>query len=94
MAKFSGEYSDPNHPDCPREIYSETRGTALVIGSDSALGDGYACDGTTDVSWGPLSAIIDGDDITVDFSPKGGPSDLGGEKSSDDIIWDDGNLKL
>jgi hypothetical protein len=49
-----------------------------VFGTDASGGEGVPCDGTTDIPWGPLNATLDGENIVVDFSPKGGPSDLSG----------------
>jgi hypothetical protein len=93
-AIFSGKYSDPNHPGCAREIGLETATSAKVFGADAAGGEGgVPCDGTTDVKWGPLPATIDGFGIVVDFSSKGGPSDLSGKYyyQGSQIKWQDGN---
>jgi hypothetical protein len=84
-------YSDPNHPGCDREVIQESSTAGKVYGKDAAGGEGASCDGTTDVAWGPLEAVIDGDMITVDFSPKGGPSDLEGKYANSAINWEDGN---
>ena len=93
LTRYFGNYDDPNHPGCARVIYDETETTALLRGADAAGGGGAACDGTTDVAWGPLNATIHGNTIIVDFSPKGGPSELTGVQSSDGnaIAWQDGN---
>lgn len=90
---FSGKYSDPNHPDCARVITLETKSSAKVFGADAAGGEGFACDGTTDTKWGPLPASINGQEIIVDFSSKGGPSNLAGKYNEDkqEIDWQDGN---
>ena len=89
---FNGAYSDPNHPKCNRLIVYQGNSTGLVYGKDSAV-EGVSCDGQTDVSWGPLPASITGSDIVVDFSSKGGPSDLKGEHNADTLAvdWEDGN---
>ncbi len=90
---FTGKYSDPNHPGCARSVLRTSDSDGQVYGADAAGGEGVACDGSTDVKWGPLSAAIDGLKIVVDFSPKGGPSNLNGtysvERSA--IVWQDGN---
>merc|ERR1712127_477080 len=78
---FAGKYSDPNHPNCPRTIESVSAHKALVSGSDPAPGHS-SCNGRNDEAWGPLDAQINGDEIVVDFSPKGGPSDLTGHYDS------------
>ena len=61
-------------------------GTASVSGADAAGGEGASCDGSTDTKWGPLPATTTfgapgvytylEKTILVDFSSKGGPSDL------------------
>ena len=99
---FTGTYDDPNHPDCLREIEDNMNGTAKVYGADAAGGEGAECDGSTDIKWGPLegttSWVKDGNSlwhkrIVVDFSPKGGPSDLTGQWNQDNfrLDWQDGN---
>jgi hypothetical protein len=90
---FAGEYSDPNHPSCLRVIGLETSVSAQVYGADAADGEGESCDGVTDVKWGPLPAIINGLNITVDFSSKGGPNDIAGQFNEviQQIEWADGN---
>ena len=84
-----GEYSDPNHPGCPR---------ALVV-YDSTSGAMYGNDDCTDLTepWGPLPVTIDSFSLVCDFSSKGGPSDLAGTYKSGSadlgtITWADGNV--
>ena len=90
---IAGQYSDPNHPGCARTIITTGR-TTEVYGADAAGGEGIACDGTTDVAWGPLNGTLVIVKITVDFSPKGGPSDLSGIFKDGAINWEDGNSWL
>lgn len=89
---FSGSYSDPNHPNCARYI-SATDTIGQVYGTDAAGGEGVPCNGITDIKWGPLPATIDQTKIVVDFSSKGGPSNLQGQYNSSTpaIVWADGN---
>eukprot|EP00750_Incisomonas_marina_P004400 INCI13466.8.p1 GENE.INCI13466.8~~INCI13466.8.p1 ORF type:complete len:132 (-),score=19.95 INCI13466.8:150-545(-) len=93
---FGGAYSDPNHPGCARNV-TVFGLQGRVYGADAKGGEGVACDGKTDVQWGPLEATIKQDgsalQIVVDFSPKGGPSDLTGTWDAKDaaIQWADGN---
>ena len=96
---FAGNFSDPNHPGCARTITTNGM-TGSVFGSDAAGGEGAACDGKTDVRWGPLKAVFEidpppetGAKINVDFSSKGGPPQLTGEwnASALAINWADGN---
>jgi hypothetical protein len=88
---FSGSYADPNHPECGRYV---------VIGSNGIDGSVYGVDGdegsedcANPVPWGPLPATVDGEDIVIDFSGKGGPSDLWGVYVDVDagILFSDGN---
>lgn len=90
---FTGSYSDPNHPGCARAIGYEELSTLRVFGADAAGGEGVACDGETDVKWGPLPAKVHDTEIVVDFSSKGGPANLHGkyDEKNDAIVWEDGN---
>ena len=93
FALFTGKYSDPNHPSCARNVVRSGFTTAKVYGADAAGGEGVACDGTTDIKWGPLPGTINGINIVVDFSSKGGPSNLAGSYNTakNEIDWSDGN---
>lgn len=97
---LGGSYTDPNHPGCPRictpvmamdESFS-------VYGADAKGGEGVPCDGETDEKWGPLPGryMDDSGKLVVDFSSKGGPSDLTGylniTSSPPQIQWEDGNV--
>ena len=89
---FIGCYTDPNHPDGYRWISffstvdkKEAR-TGECMGSDTGKVQEYDLPATamqTDMA----------DQIIVDFSSKGGPSDLAGvwDESVDGITWSDGN---
>ncbi|OEU16651.1 hypothetical protein FRACYDRAFT_217988, partial [Fragilariopsis cylindrus CCMP1102] len=88
---FSGDYADPNHPNCLRQVRVLATGTkALVSGTDG--NPGCPIDGSGQ-PW-KLNAIISNEDntISVDFSPKGGPSSLQGVKTTKGILWADNNL--
>lgn len=95
---FAGSYSDPKHPNCKRVIEVVADGKAVLLsGTDGT--PGCPADGSGK-EWGPLQGrIIDGSStkILVDFSPKGGPSDIAGQfffdgkASSAGINWPDGN---
>lgn len=91
---MAGDYADPNHPGCARAVTVTSETTGYVTGADAAGGEGAECDGETDVAWGPLNATLADTTIVVDFSPKGGPSDLTGTYSADTpgITWEDGNV--
>ena len=76
---FEGEYTDPNHPDGMRKITVEGNDVTLT-GTDSAGGKQWV-----------LKAKESEGTIFVDFSPKGGPSNLLGVFDKDGITWPDGN---
>ena len=64
-----------------------------VTGADGT-GPGGACEAGKPVKEWSLSAVVakDGQSLTVDFSPKGGPKDLTGKwNGKDGISWPDGN---
>ena len=85
---ISTHHLDPNHPNCARLVAVE--GTvALVSGADGNPG----CPTGEGNPW-KLQGKIEGDAIFVDFSPKGGPSNLLGkweDKKPAGIRWPDGN---
>mmetsp|Transcript_540 Transcript_540/g.986 ORF Transcript_540/g.986 Transcript_540/m.986 type:complete len:131 (+) Transcript_540:399-791(+) len=93
---FTGSYSDPNHPSCPRLIAMEGS-TVIITGADGNPG----CVGGDGQPWkliGKVDKEREGaelNEIFVDFSPKGGPKDLVGKwevkGKSSGIRWPDGN---
>lgn len=68
---------DPNHPGCPRLVSIEGN-KALVSGADGNPG----CLTGNGTPWN-LEGKVEGDNIFIDFSPKGGPKDFTG-------VWEDG----
>mmetsp|Transcript_15805 Transcript_15805/g.22286 ORF Transcript_15805/g.22286 Transcript_15805/m.22286 type:complete len:154 (+) Transcript_15805:144-605(+) len=74
---FTGAYSDPKHPNCARLVAIEGT-TALVSGADGNPG----CPTGEGRPW-KLVGKVSGDEIFIDFSPKGGPKDLTG-------VWEGG----
>ena len=88
---FTGNYDDPNHPNCLRKIAMFSGDTANIFGTDG--NPGCPPDGSGE-KW-HLVGKVDGDSILVDFSPKGGPEDLEGVWESTPvpgIRWPDGNI--
>eukprot|EP00543_Licmophora_paradoxa_P004296 CAMPEP_0202457764 /NCGR_PEP_ID=MMETSP1360-20130828/14692_1 /ASSEMBLY_ACC=CAM_ASM_000848 /TAXON_ID=515479 /ORGANISM="Licmophora paradoxa, Strain CCMP2313" /LENGTH=142 /DNA_ID=CAMNT_0049077925 /DNA_START=7 /DNA_END=435 /DNA_ORIENTATION=- len=85
-ADFTGSYSDPKHPNCLREIVMDGK-EAKISGTDGT--PGCPVDGSGK-QWA-LSGKVAGDEILVDFSPKGGPKDLKGIWDGSGIKWPDGN---
>jgi hypothetical protein len=89
---FDGDYADPNHPGCGRTVQVASNGVdAAIYGED---GDEGSEDCANAQPWGPLPATVNGENIKIDFSPKGGPSDLTAEYDTEDegILFSDGNL--
>ena len=90
-AIFNGCYTDPNHPQGWRWISFTDQyyyiGKGTVQGSDT---------GPTQ-EWTLPAVAEQGDaapEISVDFSPKGGPADFPGTWSAEKggIAWSDGNF--
>jgi hypothetical protein len=90
-ADFNGSFNDPNHTNCQRVI-SAKGAVASMKGTDGIPGPGCPVDGSGK-AW-TLTGKISGDNILVDFSPKGGPPDLKGTWDATEpagIRWPDGN---
>jgi len=89
QARFEGTYEDQNHPGCTRSV------SVIVSGEeeDVTVSGADTDDSGNLVPWGPLKAKFDDTKIFVDFSPKGGPSDLKGSwnPKTKSIDWEDGN---
>jgi hypothetical protein len=84
---FQGSYADPFHPNCERVITTSTARGVTLRGTDGNPGcpvDGSGREWT-------LTGTVNGNDILVDFTPKGGPKDLKGVWDGDGIRWPDGN---
>lgn len=64
VIRFSGVYDDPKHPDCRRIV--KPQGSGIVItGTDEIGGKEWKVYGK-----------VQGDEVVIDFSPKGGPKDI------------------
>jgi len=83
---FSGSYEDPFHPNCKRIISMNGSSTKLK-GTDGS--PGCPADGSGK-AWS-LDGIVKGNEIFVDFTPKGGPKDLKGVWDGSGINWPDGS---
>lgn len=88
---FSGSYDDPNHPFCVREIENIGR-IATIHGTDGNPG----CPKSGKGDEFDLLAQVTGDEIAVDFTPKGGPNFVVGKWQDDGngppgIVFPDGN---
>ena len=82
-----GVYTDPKHQD-----YSSFAGYRML----AIKGNGLTLAGTDDGTafWALSGSISKDGTIEVDFSPKGGPSNVQGklDSSNHDITWSDGNV--
>ncbi|CAE7732249.1 unnamed protein product [Symbiodinium microadriaticum] len=90
--QWMGYYADPQHPMCPRKIVYEydlyDKAQMMVDGGDGNPG----CEKKVLSRW---TAKVDwkagSDEITIDFSKKGGPAGVVGKWDTDGIVFPDGN---
>merc|ERR1719261_795692 len=86
---FEGDYSDPNHPGCPRNLKVEG-GRVIFTGADQTEGATECGEGTTGPSF-EITGTLVGNEIRMDFSPKGGPKLLIGQATQNvpgaSIVW-------
>ncbi|CAE7217948.1 unnamed protein product [Symbiodinium sp. CCMP2592] len=90
--QWMGYYADPQHPMCPRKIVYEydlyDKAQMMVDGGDGNPG----CEKKVLTRW---TAKVDwkagSDEITIDFSKKGGPAGVVGKWDTDGIVFPDGN---
>ena len=86
---FIGRYTDPNHPGGIRDITILSSQIGIFRLAKVAGGGGAGEPASYE-----LPALVYGDRITVDFSPKGGPAGLTGTfttQKGTGIKWPDGN---
>uniref|UniRef100_A0A7S0GII3 Uncharacterized protein n=1 Tax=Proboscia inermis TaxID=420281 RepID=A0A7S0GII3_9STRA len=100
---FTGDYEDPQHPGCLRQVKivgaplkgDGTRSPVPVVevtGYDGK-GDSGMCKDRPERSdlWKVTGKLLAQDKAVIDFSPKGGPSDLVGKWDAGGIVFPDGN---
>ena len=100
---FTGDYDDPNHPDCLRQVKvvgapmradgSRPRYAIIeVTGYDGKEGE-KICKArpTREELWKVLGKMNNNDEAILDFSSKGGPSNLVAKWDGDGIVFPDGN---
>jgi hypothetical protein len=100
---FNGDFDDPNHPGCLRQV--KVVGAPLgingkrspypvieVVGYDGK-GDGSMCSDrpTRADLWKIQGKMKNNNEAVIDFSPKGGPSNLLATWDSNGIVFPDGN---
>merc|ERR1719237_647553 len=88
---WQGFFDDPMHPGCKREISVIFDDLVQIDGRDGDPGPG--CDfKSRQVTWRLKAKLASKDGpLLVDFSPKGGPSDVKGEWKDGGIVFPDGN---
>lgn len=79
--RVSGTWLDPGHPGCTRKI-AIAGNKAIITGADE------------DQKPWKVVGLIDGNDIIIDFSPKGGPKDVTAvfKTGVNKIVFPDGNV--
>jgi len=92
---WSGKYLDNKHPGCERQILKEGEDQYSIVGTSSVIKGQKECKKGDKVKrWG-ITGVVDNVNspniMTVDFSPKGGPTDVKVTKGSDFIEFPDGN---
>ena len=90
--EWLGYYADPQHPMCPRKLVYEydlyKTATLMVEGGDGNPG----CEKKVLTRWTAKVEFKAGSDsIKIDFSKKGGPSDVEAKWDKDGIVFPDGN---
>merc|ERR1719382_1579634 len=87
---WSGQYDDPKHPGCLRQIIKD--GDQFIISGSSSRDGSKECTGSvkTQKRWS-LVGTTNGDEMTIDFSKKGGPKDAKALLTKDGIKFPDGN---
>lgn len=101
---FTGEYDDPNHPNCLRQVKvvgAPLRGDGTrsanpiieVTGYDGKSGDKMCTDRPTRSDLWKLQGTVNRNNVeaVIDFSPKGGPKNLKATFDNDGIVFPDGN---
>eukprot|EP00401_Gymnodinium_catenatum_P070860 CAMPEP_0117495482 /NCGR_PEP_ID=MMETSP0784-20121206/20156_1 /TAXON_ID=39447 /ORGANISM="" /LENGTH=165 /DNA_ID=CAMNT_0005290407 /DNA_START=7 /DNA_END=500 /DNA_ORIENTATION=- len=84
---WTGRYSDSNHPGCKRELVADLPGLVIKMrdGEPGCLRGEKQQEYRLPVKYKPNS-----DTILVDFSSKGGPSDVEAKWDGDGILFPDG----
>ena len=103
---FTGDYDDPNHPGCLRQVKvvgAPLRGDGTrpstpiieVVGYDGNGSAGNVCTEsdrpTREQVWKIQGKMKSNTEALVDFSPKGGPSNLVATWDGSGIVFPDGN---
>mmetsp|Transcript_20419 Transcript_20419/g.50759 ORF Transcript_20419/g.50759 Transcript_20419/m.50759 type:complete len:183 (+) Transcript_20419:59-607(+) len=99
---FSGDYNDPNHPECLRQVKvvgAPLKGDGTrspypvieVVGYDGKGGKVCTDRPTRDDLWKVEGTVKGPDTAFIDFSAKGGPEKLLAKYEDGGIVFPDGN---
>jgi hypothetical protein len=100
---FTGDYNDPNHPECLRQVKvvgaplradgSRSAYPVIEVTGYDGKGDSKICtDRPTRADlWKVEGTVKSGNSAIIDFSPKGGPSNLVATYEDGGIVFPDGN---
>jgi hypothetical protein len=100
---FTGDYEDPNHPGCLRQVKvvgAPLRGDGTrspyplveVKGWDGKAGEKICTDRPVrNDLWAVEGKLKSKEEISFDFSPKGGPKAVPAKWDVDGIVFPDGN---
>ena len=82
IQQYADSYNDPNHMNCQRDIVilESNPNEVILYGTDG--NPHCSIDGSGTKNW-KLIGMIDGNTISVDFTPKGGPKNVIGTYAAD-----------
>ncbi|CAJ1378814.1 unnamed protein product [Effrenium voratum] len=86
-APLAGEYDDPDYPGCKRRILTLNNGEVQVNMKDPDRG--RSCKGKQQVKF-VLPGKSSGDQVTIDFSDRGGPSNVVAKFDGTNLVFSDG----
>jgi hypothetical protein len=100
---FQGDYDDPNHPECLRQVKvvgaplradgSRSAYPVIEVTGYDGKGDSPVCSDrpTRADLWKVTGTVKSKNTAVIDFSPKGGPSNLMATYEDGGIVFPDGN---
>jgi hypothetical protein len=100
---FTGDYNDPNHPECLRQVKvvgaplradgTRSQYPVIEVTGYDGKGDGKICTDrpTREDLWKIQGTVKTNNSAIIDFSPKGGPTNLLATYEDGGIVFPDGN---
>jgi hypothetical protein len=100
---FTGDYNDPNHPECLRQVKvvgaplradgTRSQYPLIEVTGYDGKGDSKICTDrpTRDDLWKVQGTVKSTNSAVIDFSPKGGPTNLLATYEDGGIVFPDGN---